>query len=183
MPFDGQASTFRSKTVVFLEMLEFSFEGGKRWLRGRITNPDGQFCLMGGIYFVRKQIGQSDDNAVHYLASAIRGRYGFLGASCPLGFKDETLISGFNDIRSHTFYNIRAIIHPARELAMVDAYVEEMERGSLVSVGQHKRRQVGRRRVRNAAESTAAGRQDHSKSNVYAVTAGSRLAPTTLAEH
>ncbi|HEY2535003.1 MAG TPA: hypothetical protein VGJ20_45055, partial [Xanthobacteraceae bacterium] len=39
-------------------------------------------------------------------------------------------VMGFNDAHGRPFKDILAVIHEARELALVDAYVEAMEEGA-----------------------------------------------------
>lgn len=122
MPFDGEIIRrgFLGLEDMLLDMVEFSFEGGAKWMQGKEGNFKGQRCLIGAVRFVREQTGIRCDEMERYLARAIAIR------SNNSRLTDSRAITNFNDVRGRTFADIVAIIREARELAQVDEYVRRM---------------------------------------------------------
>ncbi len=132
MPFDGGTKPIASRlsadrtarhSALVLDMMEFFFDGGARWVRRAYETADGKCCLLGAIQFVRREIGYSDDRAAEYLARAInlwqlRRRLPSLGGS------DHNSIMGFNDAHRRSFADITAVLAEARQLALRDAFGE-----------------------------------------------------------
>ena len=83
MPFDGSIQRrvgllstgyMAAQSAIVLDMIEFFFDGGRKWARRTLETSDGKRCLLGSIQYVQREIGYSDDHAVEYLARAINIR-------------------------------------------------------------------------------------------------------------
>jgi hypothetical protein len=128
MPFDGQTRTrFMSPEDMLLDMVEFSFEGGKNWLREGFEKNDRR-CLIGALIIVREQTHFGRDRVADYLVQAIttwnkknrRSRH----KETP-----NSIIIAFNDNEKRCFADIVEVIREARKLAREDAYVAQTEAG------------------------------------------------------
>ena len=148
MPFDAAPvhsplpDNTAAQTALVLDMVEFYFQGGKRWLHGTWLRGE-QRCLLGAIKFVRFEICSDHDQAEYYLARVIapaervndnRARPSGTSTDDQLARKAsvaarsktvELLVSSivmkFNDTKGRSYSEIAAVLHKAREMAETDA--------------------------------------------------------------
>ena len=138
MPFDA-APVVRSplpdniagQSALVLDMVEFYFDGGKRWARGGWWADGERRCLTEAVQFVRHETGRRDDRATDYLARAIRATGFTLNFEPPLlkHIPEEraaavALVVCFNDARHRHYSEIAAAVRTAKGLAEADAWAE-----------------------------------------------------------
>jgi hypothetical protein len=129
MPFDGtQGRGFASLDELLLDMVEFALEGGRKWTKGRLTR-ESKHCLLGAIYFVRRQTKFGTDDMVAYLGHAVRAKLpeGLIAAS----LSSKEAIMAFNDEPRRTFSEVLDVIQDARELTRTYSCPIEMELAGL----------------------------------------------------
>jgi len=147
MPFDGSDMVrvrllsphqTAAQSAIVLDMMEFFFDGGRKWCRKTLETSDGKQCLLGSVEYVQRLIGYRDDDAVGYLARAINLRQ-IRKSLPPLGDSDGVTVIGFNDAYRRSFGDILEVLRQARELAMVDAFVRARKLGEGCSFRSSKR--------------------------------------------
>jgi hypothetical protein len=154
MPFDAAPvrsplpDNIAGQSALVLDMVEFYFRGGERWLRGTWQRGE-QRCLMGAVRFVRSEVLCYRDQAEVYLARAInppsanasparsrtpRSRTktnGQLARKASVAARSKvielwcaSIVMSFNDANGRTYSEIAAVLSTAKELAEADARAE-----------------------------------------------------------
>lgn len=152
MPFDAApvrsplTDNIAGRSALVLDMVEFYFRGGERWLCGTWQRGE-QRCLLGAVKFVRSEILCDRDQADLYLARAIApaapaytstaiihgrqsrtktserlARKATVAPSCEtIRAMASSIIMKFNDRNGRKYSEIVAALHKARELAEAEA--------------------------------------------------------------
>jgi hypothetical protein len=107
---------------ILTAMLEF-FDGGRRWLRGRMATSDGNRCLVGAFLHVEKLpwTPAADDNpAIAYLFRALPEPYRHVRFRHPDPIRSPLrTLAYFNDC-SGNYSSIGNLIERARALALAE---------------------------------------------------------------
>lgn len=106
-PLSAITNTRHAKPKEVLDLLLAFFADGRRWIKGRMVDKQGNRCLMGGLEYVREhhQIDwQSTNEAERCLCRALPKR------------RNQHSLIAFND-SSSSFAEVRALILKAQELA------------------------------------------------------------------
>jgi hypothetical protein len=111
------ADDIAGQSALVLDMVEFYFQGGKRWVPGTWLHGE-QRCLLGAVRFVRNQLADHKDNATDYLARAIRPELAFIARP---DRHPASIVIAFNDAPRRTYAEVAAVVRKAKELAEADA--------------------------------------------------------------
>lgn len=111
------AGNIAGQSALVLDMVEFYFQGGKRWVPGTWLHRE-QRCLLGAVRFVRNQLAYHKDNATDYLARAIRPELAFIARP---DWHPASIVIAFNDAPRRTYAEVAAVVRKAKELAEADA--------------------------------------------------------------
>ena len=143
MPFDAAPAVLSplpanvaGQSALVLDMVEFYFRDGERWLSG--TWQRGELrCLLGAVKFVRSEILCDRDQADLYLARAIApAAPAYISTAIIHGRLIRALASSiimkFNDRNGRTYAEIAAVLRTAKALAEIDAraFDEEEKRNA-----------------------------------------------------
>ena len=153
MPFDAApvvrsplADNIAGQSALVLDMVEFYFRDGERWLCGTWQRGERR-CLLGAVKFVRSEIRCGRDQADLYLARAIAPAAPAytstaiihgpqsrtktnkqIARKATVACSDETIramassiIMKFNDRNGRKYSEIVTALHKARELAEAEA--------------------------------------------------------------
>ena len=118
MPFEGTTEWIdptSEQSRLVLDMMEFFFRDGAMWTKNTWQSRDGKCCLMGAVWFIRRQTGVDDDRVPEYLVRAIRPKFRRRRLKTIID-----IISEFNDDCT-TYSDIAAVICKAKALAEADA--------------------------------------------------------------
>jgi hypothetical protein len=128
MPFDAAPvrsplpNNIAAQSALMLDMVEFYFDGGKRWGQNAWARGERR-CLLGAVKFVRSQILCDRDQAEYYLARAIApARPNASAASNKIHeLLYSSIVMRFNDTNDRTYSEIADALCKAKELAEADA--------------------------------------------------------------
>jgi hypothetical protein len=118
MPFDGGVSP-SMKAVVMIDALLAFFDGGDRWIKGRLneTLGDGR-CLVGAMELINREQGVRIEPVLDYLHQAIsdKPRLSRIRGERTCLFDDLASLLAVND-QCRSYKELVTILRRARELA------------------------------------------------------------------